>query len=131
MQKKNPLTFISAVVHVPMSYNVESEGAMQVQVAHSKQIPPGEKKFLHGVPPFFSGGIPGGGGGYEKKIARIFFPPPPWALAHTLDTYDCTRPLEVIQITSHLLIEPKAFPNIPQSPTILMNWERILWGLVS
>ena len=62
----------------------QNEGDMQVQVAHSKKIPLDEKKFLHGVPPFFSGGTPGGGGGgggggYEKKIRANFFstPPPP------------------------------------------------------
>ena len=55
----------------------QSEGAMQVQVAHSKKIPPGEKKFLHGVPAFFSGGTPQGGGGYGKKIGANFFSTPP------------------------------------------------------
>ena len=49
---------------------------MQVQVAHSKEIPPGEKKFLHGVPAFFRGVPPEGGGG-TKKNSREFFPPPP------------------------------------------------------
>ena len=55
----------------------QSQGAMQVQVAHNKKIPLGEKKFLHGVPAFFSGGTRGEGGGVGKKIARIFFHPPP------------------------------------------------------
>ena len=57
----------------------QSEGDMQVQVAHSKKIPLGEKKFLHGVPAFFSGGTPGAGGGGTKKNSREFFstPPPP------------------------------------------------------
>ena len=55
---------------------------MQVQVAHSKKIPLGEKIFLHGVPAFFSGGTPGGGGGgggAPKKKPHKFFPPPPRA----------------------------------------------------
>ena len=59
----------------------QSEGGMQVQVAHSKEIPPGEKKFLHGVPAFFSGGTPGGGGGYKKNSHEFFFHPPPCKLA--------------------------------------------------
>ena len=54
----------------------ESEGDMQVQVAHSKKIPLGEKKFLHGVPAFFSGVPPEGGGGTEKNFTRIFSTPP-------------------------------------------------------
>ena len=74
----------------------QSEGAMQVQVAHSKQIPPGEKKFLHGVPAFFSGGTPGGGGGYEKKIRANFFSttplrtPEPWRY-RVWAAYQCTQ----------------------------------------
>ena len=78
MQKKQPITFVSVVVPVPMSYMWQSEGDMQVQVAHSKKIPLGEKKFLHGVPAFFSGGTPGGGGGgLRKKIRANFFHPHP------------------------------------------------------
>ena len=51
----------------------QSEGGIPVQVANSKEIPPGEKKFLHGVPAFFSGGTPGGGGEGTKKIRANFF----------------------------------------------------------
>ena len=54
----------------------QSEGDMQVQVAHSKKIPLGEKKFLHGVPAFFSG-VPPEGGGYEKNSREFFSTPPP------------------------------------------------------
>ena len=54
----------------------QSEGAMQDQVAHSKKFPPGEKKFLHGVPDFFRG-YPPRGGGYKKVRANFFHPPPP------------------------------------------------------
>ena len=53
----------------------QSEGSMQVQVAHSKKLPPSEKNFLHGVLAFCSGGTHGGG--VRKKIRANFFPPPP------------------------------------------------------
>ena len=53
----------------------QSEGAMQVQVAHNKKNSSWGKKFLLGVPGVFSGGTPGGGRGYEKKVRAN--PPPP------------------------------------------------------
>ena len=65
----------------------QSEGGIQVQVAHSKEIPPGEKKFLHGVPAFFSGGTPGGGGGgTKKKISANFFSTAPLPLSNPLSS---------------------------------------------
>ena len=56
----------------------QSEGALQVQVAQSKKIPPGEKKILHGVPDFFSGATPEGEGVGKKSRANFFPPPPLW-----------------------------------------------------
>ena len=58
----------------------QSEGDMQVQAAHSKKIPLGEKVFYMGCQPFL--GVPPEGGGY-KKIRTNFFPPPPPRM-HTL-----------------------------------------------
>ena len=40
----------------------QSEGAMQVQVAHDKKNSFWRKKFLHGVPAFFQGVPPEGWG---------------------------------------------------------------------
>ena len=57
----------------------QGEGAMQVQVAHSKKIPPGEKKIPTWGASFFFGGYPRRGRGVRKKNSREFFstPPPP------------------------------------------------------
>ena len=55
----------------------QSEGCMQVQVAHGKKIPLGEKNSHMGCQLFFFRGGPLEGGG-TKKIARIPPPPPPW-----------------------------------------------------
>ena len=63
-----------------------SEGDMEVQVAHCKKIPLGEKKFLHGVPAFFWG-VPPEGGGVRKKIHANFFPPPP---LHVVSSLACS-----------------------------------------
>ena len=54
----------------------QSEGAMQVQVAHSKKFLLAKKNSYMGCQFFFSGGTPGGGG-YEKKFVQIFSTPPP------------------------------------------------------
>ena len=53
----------------------QSEGAMQVQVAHSKKIPPDKKNSYMGCQLFFRGVPPEGGGDTENS--RDFFPPPP------------------------------------------------------
>ena len=58
----------------------QSEGDMQVQVAHNKKIPLGEKNSFMGCQ-LFSGRHPRRGGGGYKKIRVNFFPPPPLGAA--------------------------------------------------